>query len=67
MEGFDTIVAIGDNLNDLEMLTKAHRGVAVANAQPEALRAADQVIGTNGGDGVARFLLEEAAKQGINL
>lgn len=67
MEGFDTIVAIGDNLNDLEMLTKAHRGVAVANAQPEALRAADQVIGPNGGDGVARFLLEEAAKQGINL
>ena len=67
MKGFDRIVAIGDNLNDLEMLTKAHRGVAVANAQPEALRAAQQVIGPNGADGVAHFLIEEAKKSGIIL
>lgn len=67
MKGFDRIVAIGDNLNDLEMLTKAHRGVAVANAQPEALRAAQQVIGPNDADGVAHFLIEEAKKFGIIL
>ncbi|MCI8361377.1 MAG: HAD hydrolase family protein [Clostridiales bacterium] len=60
--GFDRIVALGDNLNDLEMLRRAHVGVAVANAQPQVLQAADKIIGSNQEDGVAHFLLEEAAK-----
>ena len=58
--GFDRIVTIGDNLNDLEMLRAAHLGVAVANARPEVLLEAGRVIGSNQADGVARFLLEEA-------
>lgn len=62
MYGFDRIVTIGDNLNDLEMLRKAHLGVAVANARPEVLREAGRVIGSNQADGVARFLLEEAGE-----
>lgn len=61
MYGFRRVVAIGDNLNDIEMLTCADVGVAVENAHPEVLKIADKVIGANQADGVARFLLEEAA------
>lgn len=57
--GYKRIVAIGDNLNDQEMLEKADLGVAVSNAHPEILKVADRVIGDNQSDGVAHFLEEE--------
>ncbi|WP_374111315.1 HAD family hydrolase [Nocardia sp. JCM 34519.1] len=50
------IVAFGDMPNDVPMLTMAGRGVAMANAHPEALAAADEVTAANSADGVAVVL-----------
>lgn len=57
--GFDRVVAFGDNANDVEMLKAADVGVAVGNARPEALAAADVVVDTNDNDGVAKYLLKQ--------
>ncbi|MFI9507729.1 HAD family hydrolase [Nocardia sp. NPDC052566] len=51
-----SIIAFGDMPNDVPMLTMAGRGVAMANAHPEALAAADEVTAANSEDGVARVL-----------
>lgn len=48
--------ACGDMPNDLPMLAWAGRALAVANAHPEVLAAADEVIGGNDDDGVAAVL-----------
>lgn len=50
------VLAIGDMPNDLTMLAWAGRSVAVANADPEVLAAADEVTATNEDDGVALIL-----------
>jgi Cof subfamily protein (haloacid dehalogenase superfamily) len=50
------VVAFGDMPNDVPMLTWAGHGVAMANAHPEALRAADEVTAPNSEDGVALVL-----------
>jgi Cof subfamily protein (haloacid dehalogenase superfamily) len=50
------VVAFGDHLNDLPMLAWAGRAIAVANAQPEVLAAADEVTASNDEDGVALVL-----------
>ncbi len=50
------VVAFGDMPNDLPMLAWAGRSFAVANAHPDVLAAADEVIGANDADGVARTL-----------
>ena len=50
------VVAFGDMPNDLPMLAWAGRGVAVANAHPEVLAAADEVTASNDDDGVAEVL-----------
>jgi hydroxymethylpyrimidine pyrophosphatase-like HAD family hydrolase len=42
--------------NDLPMLAWAGTGVAVANADPEVLDAADEVTAANTDDGVALLL-----------
>ena len=52
----DEVIAFGDNLNDIPLLVWAGRGVAVANAHPEVLAAADEVTLSNDEDGVARVL-----------
>jgi len=39
------VVAFGDNLNDMEMLTFAGRAVATENARDEIKVVADEVIG----------------------
>jgi len=63
------VIAVGDNLNDLEMLRTAGLGVAMGNA-PEALRnAADVVTRTNDEEGlrdvIERFVLHgEQVPQG---
>ena len=41
------MVVFGDYLNDLEMFAAAGRSIAMANALPDVLKAADQVIGSN--------------------
>jgi Cof subfamily protein (haloacid dehalogenase superfamily) len=57
------VIAIGDMPNDLTMLAWAGRGVAVANAGPEVLAAADEVTATNDDDGVALILERVLASQ----
>ncbi|HKS48140.1 MAG TPA: HAD family hydrolase [Amycolatopsis sp.] len=49
-------IAFGDMPNDLEMLRWAGHGVAMANAHPAVLAAADEVTGPNTEDGVAQVL-----------
>jgi len=50
------VIAFGDMPNDLPMLAWAGRAVAVANAHPEVLAAADEVTASNDDDGVAQVL-----------
>ncbi len=50
------VVAFGDMPNDLPLLAWAGAGVAVGNAHPDVLRAADLVTAGNDDDGVARVL-----------
>ncbi|WP_084505210.1 Cof-type HAD-IIB family hydrolase [Nocardia harenae] len=49
-------VAFGDMPNDVPMLSMVGHGVAMGNAHPEALAAADEVTETNADDGVALVL-----------
>jgi len=53
-----TVVAIGDGLNDVEMITHAGLGVAMANADARVAAVADQMIGHHEDDGVAQFIHE---------
>lgn len=48
--------AIGDYLNDLEMLTFAGHSAAVANGAEAAKMAADRVVGSNEEGGVGQFI-----------
>jgi Cof subfamily protein (haloacid dehalogenase superfamily) len=58
------VVAVGDMPNDLAMLDWAGTGVAVANAVPEVLDAADEVTAANVEDGVALLLERILAANG---
>lgn len=49
-------VAFGDMPNDVPMLTWAGLGIAMGNAHPETIAAADEVTARNSEDGVARVL-----------
>ena len=50
------IVAFGDMPNDIPMLRWAGLGVAMGNAHPDAIAAADEVTAANTEDGLARVL-----------
>lgn len=50
------IVAVGDDMNDVQMLRHAAWGVAMGNARAEVKAIANEVIGTNAEDGLAVFL-----------
>ena len=52
----EDIAAFGDDSNDAEMLKLCGRGIAVANAVPEALAAADEITLSNDENGVAHWL-----------
>jgi Cof subfamily protein (haloacid dehalogenase superfamily) len=52
----EDVVAFGDMPNDIPMLRWAGLGVAMGNAHPEAVEAADEVTATNTDDGLARVL-----------
>jgi hydroxymethylpyrimidine pyrophosphatase-like HAD family hydrolase len=56
------VVAFGDMPNDAPLLRWAGHGVAVENAHPEALSAADEVTASNERDGVA-VVLERLTRQ----
>ena len=50
------VVAFGDGLNDVEMLTWAGHGVAMGNAEAAVQAIADEVAPSNDDDGVARVV-----------
>jgi 5-amino-6-(5-phospho-D-ribitylamino)uracil phosphatase len=55
------VVACGDHLNDLSMFAVAARSIAPANAHPEVLASATQVVDSNDEDGIVRHLLNRHA------
>ena len=52
----ESLIAFGNNQNDLEMIELAKVGVAVGNAVTELKKKSDFVTDTNDNDGVAQFL-----------
>jgi Cof subfamily protein (haloacid dehalogenase superfamily) len=52
----DEVIAFGDMPNDVPMLLSAGHGVAMGNAHPDTIAAADEVTTPNTDDGVARVL-----------
>ena len=58
--GVNHIVAFGDNLNDIDMLSSAQHAVAVENALPQVKAIAHEVTLSNTDDGVARWLRHNA-------
>ena len=56
------VMAIGDNANDVGMLKWAGVGVAMSNAAPDALCAADYVAQHNDADGAAKAIHEIIVK-----
>lgn len=61
------LIAVGDALNDVQMIEFAQLGVAMANASERVLQIADYVTGSNEEDGVAqvvrKFILPCAPSQ----
>lgn len=58
--GYDRIVFFGDGANDRSLFQIADEAYATANADPELKALATAVIGSNAGDGVARWLEQHA-------
>lgn len=54
--GTDEVLAVGDGLNDIPMLTGAGYGIAMASAEPEVLAVADEVVADVDHDGLAEAL-----------
>ena len=52
----EEVLAIGDNHNDIAMVTWAGRGIAMGNAHPALLAAVDEQTASNVEDGVAQVL-----------
>lgn len=55
-ESLKDVIAFGDNYNDIEMLERCGRGVAVGNARKEVKAMADSISLPNYEDGVAHFI-----------
>jgi 5-amino-6-(5-phospho-D-ribitylamino)uracil phosphatase len=51
------VVACGDHLNDLSMFAVATHSIAPANAHPEVLEIATEIVGSSDEDGIVRHLL----------
>lgn len=60
------VIYIGNDLNDLPCFEVAGWSVAVADAYPEVLRAADHVLGRPGGHGALRELCDLILKNSSN-
>lgn len=57
--GAKSIIAFGDNLNDIIMLNGADIAVAVKNAVPQVKEIADVVIGNNNNNSVVKYIEEK--------
>lgn len=51
-------ISFGDDYNDIEMIEKCGRGIAVENALSDVKDAADEICDTNEKDGVANWIKE---------
>ena len=58
MYGCDRVVSFGDAINDIPMFELSDECYAVENAVPELKSAATGIVGSNDGDGVAKWLRE---------
>ena len=58
------MIAFGDSLNDMSMLKKAGRSVAVSNARAIVKESCDEVCGSNELDGVAHYLEDRILNKG---
>lgn len=61
----EEIIAIGDDLNDVTMVSNAGLGVAMGNSHPDLLKCAAKIIGRNSDDGLAIFLEELLATHAV--
>ncbi len=52
----ENVMAVGDSLNDIAMITEAGLGIAMGNAQETVKEAADDITGTNDESGVAQAI-----------
>lgn len=52
----ENVMAVGDSLNDIAMITEAGLGIAMGNAQETVKKAADDITGTNQESGVAQAI-----------
>ncbi|HHF08799.1 MAG TPA: HAD family phosphatase [Kosmotoga arenicorallina] len=52
----ENVIAVGDSLNDLQMIKKAGVGVAVGNASEEVKRVSKIVLGANRGEGFKELI-----------
>jgi YrbI family 3-deoxy-D-manno-octulosonate 8-phosphate phosphatase len=57
------VIFVGNDINDLPCFEVAGWAVAVADAYPEVLRAADYILGKNGGHGAVREVCELVLKK----
>jgi len=54
----DDVACVGDDALDLEIMVPAGLGITVADAHPDALRAADWVTAASGGRGAVREICD---------
>lgn len=52
----DEVIAIGDNVNDKEMIENAGIGVVMGNSSPYMKEIADEIVASNNEDGVAEAI-----------
>lgn len=62
--GANRLVVFGDNLNDVEMMRLATHSVAVENAVDAVKKIADEVIGKNTDNSVAKWIQEDIERYG---
>ncbi len=60
--GADTMIAFGDNLNDIPLFNAADEAYAVSNGHEKLKEVADGVIGDNNSDAVPTFIKEQWSK-----
>ena len=63
-ESFDQVIAIGDDLSDLDMIERAAIGIAMINGHDKIKAIADRIAPSNDEDGVA-FLVEQMIEEGL--
>jgi Cof subfamily protein (haloacid dehalogenase superfamily) len=59
------VVCFGDNTNDITMFEKADWSVTVKSGVPELKKIADEIIGSNNKDAVAKYIKQHYANGGI--